>query len=82
MKETVVTAISVVLCFAIFFGTISFRAYVNRNKEHVYSASELFVIECAKRGGNPATKTGSDYEGDKSLDIKEFKCEGATDVHN
>lgn len=82
MKGAVVFTIGIVLVFAMLFGCISYTSYVNRNKEHVYTAEEVFAMECAKRGGNPVTKVGKDWEGDKSVDINEFKCEGVADVRN
>ena len=82
MKNTVVITIGLVLCVAMIIGNASYVSYVNRNKEHVYSAEELFAIECGKRGGNPSTETGSDFSGEKNVQIQQYKCEGATDVHN
>ena len=82
MKGAVLACITVVAVFGIIFGSISYNNYITRNKEHVYSAQETFTIECAKRGGNPTVKDGRDWSGDQSVDVKEYKCEGATDVRN
>lgn len=77
MKELLVCVIGFLLFVGILCGAISYNSYINRNKEHVYTAEEVFAIECAKRGGNPSTKTGNDYAGEQNTDTQEFKCEGA-----
>lgn len=82
MKTAIVVTTGVVLFFAMLFGSISYNSYVNRNKEHVYTAQEVYAIECAKRGGNPTTREGRDYSNDQNVGVQEFKCEGATDVRN
>lgn len=82
MKGAVLACITVVAVFAIVFGSISYNANINRDKPHVFTAEEIFATECSKRGGNPTIKTGSDWEGDKSLNVEEYKCEGASDVRN
>lgn len=82
MKELVAVIIGILLFVAIIVGGISYNNYINRNKEHVYTAQETYAIECAKRGGNVITETGRDTAGSKDVRVQEFKCEGATDVRN
>lgn len=82
MKGAVLACVTVVAVFGIICGTISYNAFINRNKEHVYTDAEVYAIECAKRGGNPTIKDGRDWAGEQSVDLKEYKCEGATDVRN
>lgn len=82
MKGAVLVCITIVAVFAIVFGSISYNVHTNRDKPHVFTAEEIFATECSKRGGNPTIKNGKDWEGEKSLDVKEYKCEGVNDVHN
>ncbi len=80
MQKAVV--IGIVTVFALFFATICYVQFMNHDKPHVYSAKEVYVIECSKRGGNPVVSDGRDYSGDKDVDIQDYKCEGESDVHN
>lgn len=82
MKELVAVITGILIFVAIIVGGISYNNYINRNKEHVYTAAEIYSIECAKRGGNPTVRDGKDWAGERSVDLKEYKCEGATDVRN
>lgn len=71
MRVFVTIMVFVTLLFAILVGGISYNSYLNRNKQHVYSAEELSAIECSKRGGNPITKVGWENE----IHVQEYKCE-------
>ena len=74
--------IGLVAIFAMLFFTICYVQFMNHDKPHVYSAEEVYAIECSKRGGDPVNKTGWDYSGDKELHVEEYKCEGEPDVRN
>lgn len=75
MKELIVIGSVVVLVALIITGGVSYSKYIDRNKEHIYNTEEVYANECSKRGGNPTTKVGNDYSGDKSVTVQEYKCE-------
>lgn len=76
MKELIAIIVGVLLVVGMIVGGVSYNTYLNRDKPHVFTPEEIFATECAKRGGNPKTEVGSDYTGDKSVEVKEYKCEG------
>lgn len=75
MRETTMVVICVVGVAIAIASTIIGVHYINRDKVHVPSKEEAFIIACAKRGGNAKIEDGKDYAGDKNVDIKDYKCE-------
>lgn len=68
----------VVIAFGILVAGIVANSYINRGKDPVPSAEEIFTSECSRRGGNPVTRVGWD----DAIHVQEYKCEGVSDVRN
>lgn len=83
IKVLIVVGASICLLAAIITAGVSYNAYTNRNRPHVFTAEEIFVTECAKRGGNPITKEGSKMSNeDGRINTQEYTCEGVNNVRN
>jgi hypothetical protein len=59
--------------FALIIMGVTANSWINRDKEHVYTAEEIFSNECSDRGGNPVTRVGWD----NGIHVQEYKCEEA-----
>ena len=74
MKTAVIVCITALLIVLTICGSVSLNNYVNRDKPHVYSADELYSMDCSKKGGNVVSKSGRGGDG---IYIDEKSCEGA-----
>lgn len=72
MKQLFSVAGAVILVIVIICVTVTANNWINRDKVHVPTPEEIFVKECAERGGNVISRVGWDNE----IHIDEQKCEG------
>ncbi len=74
MKLALLICGTVLLIVVAICSSVSINNYHNRDRPHVYSADELYIQECAKKGGNYVKKSGTGSDG---IYINEKRCEEA-----